>query len=208
MPMNSTVKKKFCLTVLLLLHSASSLMANGIIKQTPEGTLIPVSVLLAPALIVFASLPLGIYIARRKTLKQSYKAVLLVPSLPKKIAKELSPEINASLLRRLEKFEREKTYLQPDLTLVKMAALLTTNTKYVTLILMKHRGKGSIEYITDLKVNYIVELLTYQAKYRSYTYMALGEEAGFKSLYNFTKSFKSTTGITIRKFIEELQTAN
>ena len=86
-----------------------------------------------------------------------------------------------------------------------MATLLNTNTKYVTKIIAKHRDKGTIDYITDLKIDYIIELLKTESKYRNYTNKALGEEAGFGSTQNFTKSFKERNGISPTYFIYKLK---
>ena len=118
---------------------------------------------------------------------------------------EISPDIEAGILKKLEKFESNKKYLEKDMTLVKMAILLNTNTKYVTRIIAKHRNKGTIEYITDLKIDYIIELLKKESKYRNYTNKALGEEAGFGSTQNFTRVFKAQTGISPTYFIYQLK---
>ena len=91
------------------------------------------------------------------------------------------------------------------MTLVKMASLLNTNTKYVTKVIAKHRGKGTIDYITDLKINHIIDILKKESKYRNYTNKALGEEAGFGSTQNFTRAFKAQTGLSPTYFIYQLK---
>lgn len=117
---------------------------------------------------------------------------------------DINPELEANILKQLEKFERNKRYLEKDMNLVKMASLLNTNTKYVSKIIAKHRGKGTIEYITTLKIEHIIELLKTENKYRNYTNKALGEEAGFGSTQNFTRAFKAQTDISPTYFIYEL----
>ncbi len=123
----------------------------------------------------------------------------------KQTIQEISPDIEAGILKKLEKLEMNKKYLEKDMTLVKMASLLNTNTKYVTRIIAKHRGKGTIDYITDLKTDYIIDILKKESKYRNYTNKALGEEAGFGSTQNFTRAFKVRTGITPTYFIYKLK---
>lgn len=91
------------------------------------------------------------------------------------------------------------------MNLSKMATLLQTNSKYVTKIVAKHRGKGTIEYITGLKLDYIVEMLKTDSKYRNYTNTALAEEAGFRTTQNFTRAFKKHTGITPTYFSYKLK---
>lgn len=121
------------------------------------------------------------------------------------ILQDLNPDLEATILKKLEKFEQTKKYLEKDMTLSKMATLLNTNTKYITKIIAKHRDKGTIDYISDLKIDYIVEILKTENKYRNYTNKALGEEAGFGSTQNFTKSFKARNGISPTYFIYQLK---
>ncbi|WP_291131159.1 AraC family transcriptional regulator [Flavobacterium sp. UBA7682] len=123
----------------------------------------------------------------------------------KQTSQEISPDIEVGILKKLDKLEASKKYLEKDMTLVKMASLLNTNTKYVTKVIAKHRGKGTIEYITDLKIDYIIDILKKESKYRNYTNKALGEEAGFGSTQNFTRAFKVRTGITPTYFIYKLK---
>lgn len=118
---------------------------------------------------------------------------------------EISPDIETGILKKLEKFEQTKKYIEKDMTLSKMASLLNTNTKYVTKVIAKHRGKGTIDYITDLKIDYIIEILKTENKYRNYTNKALAEEAGFGSTQNFTRAFKAQTGISPTYFIYQLK---
>ncbi len=122
-----------------------------------------------------------------------------------KRARTISPDIEAAIVKNLEKFERNKKYLEYDMNLSKMAAILHTNSKYVTQVIAKHRGKGTIEYITELKLDYIVEMLKSDSRFRNYTHKALGEEAGFRTTQNFTRAFKSHTGITPSYFIYKLK---
>ncbi|MBA4135189.1 MAG: hypothetical protein C0525_10735 [Flavobacterium sp.] len=136
----------------------------------------------------------------QKTIKQ-----IIPESNNKQTTQEISPDIEAGILKKLEKLEMNKKYLEKDMTLVKMASLLNTNTKYVTRIIAKHRGKGTIDYITDLKTDYIIDILKKESKYRNYTNKALGEEAGFGSTQNFTRAFKVRTGITPTYFIYKLK---
>lgn len=122
-----------------------------------------------------------------------------------KPGRTISPDIEAAIVKKLDKFELNKKYLEKDMTVRKMAALLHTNDKYVTKVIAKHRGKGTIEYITDLKLDYIVEMLKTESRYRNYTHKALGEEAGFRTTQSFTRAFKLHTGITPTYFIYKLK---
>lgn len=139
------------------------------------------------------------------TVKQEMIDAAIPETSNKQTTQEISPEIETGILKKLDKLEGSKKYLEKDMTLVKMASLLNTNTKYVTKVIAKHRGKGTIEYITDLKIDYIIDILKKESKYRNYTNKALGEEAGFGSTQNFTRAFKARTGITPTYFIYKLK---
>ncbi|WP_350028980.1 helix-turn-helix domain-containing protein [Flavobacterium terrisoli] len=62
-----------------------------------------------------------------------------------------------------------------------------------------------MEYITDLKLDYIIHLLKTESRYRNYTHKALGDEVGFGSTQNFTRAFKARTGISPTYFIGKLR---
>ncbi|MFD2891373.1 helix-turn-helix domain-containing protein [Flavobacterium chuncheonense] len=117
---------------------------------------------------------------------------------------EINPVLEEAILKNLEKFEVQKRYLQKDMTLPKIASYLKTNTKYAAKTILKHRGKKTIDYINDLKVEHIIELLKNENKYRNYTIKALAEEAGFGSTQNFTRAFKNKTNSSPSNFIQEL----
>lgn len=122
-----------------------------------------------------------------------------------KPARKISPEIEEAIVKKLDKFELNKRYLEKDMTVRKMAVILNTNDKYVTKIIAKHRGKGTIEYINELKLDYIIEMLKTDSRYRNYTHKALGDEAGFRTTQSFTRAFKSHTGITPTYFSYKLK---
>ena len=117
----------------------------------------------------------------------------------------INQEVIALILKNLETFEAEKRFIEKDMTLVNLANLLNTNAKYASKVILKYRGKKYIDYIRDLKIDYIIELLKSENKYRNYTNEGLAEEVGFGSTQNFTTAFKAKTGITPTYFIKELK---
>lgn len=143
----------------------------------------------------------------KKIMTQDTKIGIASKTVNKTVTQDISQDIEERILKKLQKFEKESRFLEKDMTLARMALLLNTNTKYVTRIIAKHRGKGTIEYITDLKINYIVEKLKLENRYRNYTNKALGEEAGFRSTQNFTRAFKERTGFSPTYFINKLKKA-
>lgn len=117
----------------------------------------------------------------------------------------INPELVASILKNIERFESRKKFLDKELGAVKMASIVKTNTKYLSKIIMHSTGKSFIQYLNDLRITHIVELLETQRKYRKYTNKALGEEAGFGSTQIFTQAFKSKMGMSPTYFINQLE---
>jgi AraC-like DNA-binding protein len=134
--------------------------------------------------------------------RQPEKSKLFVANGSKEL--DINPEVVTAILKKLEKFEYSKKYLEKEMNLLKLASLLNTNTKYASKIIAKYRNKGIIEYITDLKIDHIIELLKSDNKYRIYKNKSLADEAGFGSTQNFTRAFKTRTGISPSYFCTEL----
>jgi tetratricopeptide (TPR) repeat protein/AraC-like DNA-binding protein len=116
----------------------------------------------------------------------------------------MSKDAEAAMLLSLQKFERSKKFLEKDLNLTKLAGYFNTNTKYISLIIARHRNKKFNEYINNLKVDYIAQRIRKEKFLRNYTHEALAEEAGFSSTRRFVNAFVNSTGITPKYFIEEL----
>ena len=117
---------------------------------------------------------------------------------------DINPDVIAALLKHLDKFESQRKFLQKELTLVNLSTLFGTNTNYLSKTISFYRGKNYINYINDLRIDYIVELLKTDPKYRNYTIKALADEAGFSTAQHFSKAFFARTGIYPSYFINEL----
>lgn len=118
---------------------------------------------------------------------------------------DINPEVVETVIKNMQRFEQKKEFLQKDLTQVKLAALLDTNTRYIPKIVLHATGKTTIDYMCDLKIEYLVERLKTDSRVRNYTQKALGQEVGFGCTQNFARAFKSYTGMTSTLFISELK---
>ncbi len=152
------------------------------------------------------------YMRNKKKYEAKYK--LLMATVEDKQSKktpdpskglDINAEILEVALQNLDRFEKEYRYMAKDMDLNKLAAYLKTNPKYAARIILHYRGKKTLDYIRDLKIAHIVELLKTEPRYRNYTLKALGEEAGIKSAQMFTKAFVNYTGMKPAYFIERLQ---
>lgn len=123
-------------------------------------------------------------------------------NLPKK--PDINEEVIQSILLQLEKFEQKKKFLQKDLTLINLASKFNTNSNYLSKVINYYKGKNYINYINDLRIDYIVFLIKEEPKYRNYTIKALSEEAGFNTSQHFSKAFYAKTGIYPSYFVTEI----
>lgn len=117
---------------------------------------------------------------------------------------DISKDTISYILKQLEKFERDRKFLEKDLTSIKLASLFNSNPKYLSKVIYHYRGKTFPRYIADLKIDYIIELLKHDRKIRKYSNDALAEEAGFSSTQRFVMAFYANSGIHPSNFIKEI----
>lgn len=152
---------------------------------------------------------------RRKQRKQKFKGIIShkdritspVPTNEKIVDGDLiiKPEIVTAVSNKLKQFEDSDVFLDKDFTLNKMAAFVDCNTRYTSRIIFETRKKKYIEYVDDLRIDYIVSRLKTDSKFRNYTIKALTDEAGFKSPQKFKEAFVKSTELTPLYFIRELK---
>ncbi|WDO14046.1 AraC family transcriptional regulator [Flavobacterium sp. WW92] len=117
---------------------------------------------------------------------------------------DINPDVVTAILKELEKFESRKKFLEKDLTLVNLASAFNTNSNYLSKVINHYRNKNYNTYLNDLRIDYIVDLLKSQSKYRNYTIKALADESGFSTPQHFSKAFFASTGIYPSYFLNEL----
>ncbi|MBK0368240.1 helix-turn-helix domain-containing protein [Flavobacterium agrisoli] len=152
---------------------------------------------------------------RNKTLfKKRYEEYVSQIGKPKNILKndneklplkEINAETVTAILKQLDKFERDKKFLERDWKQGSLAAYLNSNSNYLALIIKHHRAQNFSEYINGLRVDYIVALLQKEKKYRNYTNNALAKEAGFSSTQRFANAFLTKMGIPVIYFVAQLK---
>ena len=121
---------------------------------------------------------------------------------------DISQETVQQIIKHLEKFERDKKFLYKEATLATLTVRFNTNSKYLSKVIYYRSGKRFADYINDLKIDYMVELLQNSSMHRNYSIGSLAEEAGFTSTPRFTNAFHSKTGISVSYFLKELKKEN
>ncbi|UBB89943.1 helix-turn-helix transcriptional regulator [Candidatus Kaistella beijingensis] len=117
----------------------------------------------------------------------------------------ISPEIEEKIMKLLEKFEQKKGFNEKGISLYNLANSFNVNTKYLSVIIRKNKGIPFNNYITQLRINYIVDQLLNEPKFSKYRISHLAEISGFSSHSAFSSEFKKQMGRHPSIFIKELK---
>lgn len=151
------------------------------------------------------------YYRKRSIYKKRFEKLIQQKSTPKTKKTKITTKIGLpdalvkSVLEKLHTFEKEKGFLNNDVTLSSMAKQVATNTSYLSKIINAHKGKNFSAYLTELRINYAVEALKKQPKLRAYTIKAIAFDVGFKNAESFTLAFHKQTKIYPSYFIKQLE---
>ncbi len=116
----------------------------------------------------------------------------------------ISVETEQILLEKLNAFEHQLLYLDNSLSLSSLATAINTNTKYLSHIIKKYKASDFSQYTNSLRIDYVIDKLTKDEKWRQYKISALAEAAGFSSHSQFAAVFKSLKGLPPSVFIRLL----
>ena len=116
---------------------------------------------------------------------------------------DIDPEIVTTILQELEAFEKERGFLTAKISLHAFAKNIQTNTKYLSKVINTYKLKSFRNYINDLRIQYSIEQLQNNNRFRNYTVKAMAEEAGFTTVNSFSKAFQKRTGNTVSGFLKQ-----
>ena len=125
--------------------------------------------------------------------------------LPPKKDYSIHIKIEEMVLKELKKFELSKDYLDSTFSIHQLAKNLNTNTSYLSSVINEKKGKTYKQYLTELRINYLITILQKDSKYKKYTIQALGEEIGYTNASSFSRSFKNYLGKTPSDYINSLK---
>lgn len=117
----------------------------------------------------------------------------------------ISSDKEAILMAKLKILEDKQYYLKSGFNQQEIAKKLKTNTTYLSYVVNKNYQKTFSVYYNELRINYVINEIINNVKYRKYTTQAIAESAGFKNADSFTSSFKKKTGVTPYQFIDEIK---
>lgn len=108
------------------------------------------------------------------------------------------------ILARLQKFEQQEFYLDPNCNLRFVAKKVKTNATYLTKIIHTDKEKNFNDYINYLRITYTLQRLNNDLKFRAYSIKSISEEVGYKSADSFSKHFKKHTKLYPSYYIKTL----
>jgi len=148
-----------------------------------------------------------IYITGYMGLKQPQiftgKADLLSVKSSKKYERSSLTEENAILyLNKLQQLmDKDKPYLQADLTLPKLAENMSIPYHHLSQIINENLGKNFFEFVNGYRVKAAMSEMNNPTK-KHLNIAAIGMEVGFNSISSFNAAFKKYSGMTPSQFLE------
>ena len=171
-------------------------------------------------LIVFVIILAGFlifYYRKNRSYKRSFEKLLEIQNTSeviknvdnenKQVVKSLGSlqkSIIDTILLKLEVFEKELLFLNRDCTVIRVAKDFETNSTYLSKVINNCKGKNFTTYINELRIDYAINKIKCDAKFRRYTISAIADEVGFNNAESFSKAFYKKTGIYPSYFINNL----
>lgn len=115
-----------------------------------------------------------------------------------------NPEKIKEILDKLIQYiEKDKAYLDPQLTVYTVASNLRINQKYISQVIHTEMGTNFISLINKYRIEEAKRIIA-EDKSRNYTIEGIGQMAGFNSRATFYKTFRKFCGKTPAEFRKEL----
>ena len=118
------------------------------------------------------------------------------------VEKGLSARSSLVLQRRLTELAREMTvFLDPSLTMTKLAEQVDCSVKHLFHVLEEEKGTTFLQYVDECRVRYASTLLVDSG--REIRFDQISKECGFDSIAQFRNAFQSTFGMSADEYLEK-----
>lgn len=98
--------------------------------------------------------------------------------------------------------EVDKLYLDPELTVSKVAAHVGISSKIISSVLNQHVEKSFNDFVNGYRVQQVQEKLVAQS-HENLTIYGIALEAGFNSQATFQRAFKNIAGTSPREYMNQ-----
>ena len=116
----------------------------------------------------------------------------------------ISESLIQDILKRLEVFEKQKKYLQTNVSLQNLSKDLQTNPNYLSRVINFNRDKNFSQYLNDLRMGYALENLQENSTFLKYSIKAIALECGYRNATSFSRAFYKQTGLYPSFYIKQL----
>ena len=131
-----------------------------------------------------------------------YKSSLRKTNLNSK--HKIVEKTNFNFRKKLEKWENDKEFLNPNTTLASLAVLLETNTSYLSRYFNQELQVSFSNYLSKLRINHLLDLIQSNPSIiKSKSSIQIAESLGFKSIDAYYRAFKITTGSTPNQYLKK-----
>ncbi|WP_449401463.1 helix-turn-helix domain-containing protein [Chryseobacterium wanjuense] len=113
--------------------------------------------------------------------------------------------MSQAILNELENFETKEQFLVTGITLGSLAKKVKTNSKYLSEVINTYKGKNFAAYLNDLRIDYAINRLATDKKFRSYKISSIAEELGYNTEQAFMLAFKKRTGTPLSIYLKEIE---
>lgn len=131
-----------------------------------------------------------------------------IPSKVDSITKPQTFSIDSSLVdidkRLTEYMEKEKPYLEPELSLPDLARILDVPRNQLSGVINQIHNKNFYEFVNQYRIDEVKHLLT-DPNNINYKLISLAYDAGFNSKASFNRIFKQMTNMTPSQYISTQQ---
>ena len=100
--------------------------------------------------------------------------------------------------------EKDKIFLDKEISLSKIATMLNSNTRYVSDTIKNSFEKNFSFFINEYRIKYACTML-HAGDFNKFTLDTISKEAGFNSVSTFISYFKKVNGVTPSFYIKELK---
>lgn len=109
---------------------------------------------------------------------------------------KINTELKDELLKQINRImEETEEFCDPNFSLERLATLVNSNSKYVSLIINESSEKSFRTFLNEYRIKKACMRLLDSENYGNYTIRAIGESVGYKSYTYFVDIFKRFIGI-------------
>ena len=156
-------------------------------------------------ILIFSLFLLGYYFNRQLIFKKRFESLLQnMDNSGKNNKTEISPQVVDEILHSLKAFEKKQQFLSNSLSLQDLAKKFNTNSNYLSRVINLKMEKNFSQYIHDLRIEYSMNELMSNSKFRNYTIKAIAEDCGYTNAESYSRAFYKKNGIYPSYYIKKL----